>query len=261
MSSGLSNHRNLVQRGKEFVKKRENCDFIQSNTEYEPDICLEDSSVCESDKFEEVWFEAELSTIRRPANIVNKVIQAAKVDAKLVFLVKAVEDKRVDYYADRIDNIIGPPSLMSHYKGKNEYCLYNSQENLLTESGGLVVTKGRNRVEWTYNDKTQTVSCELYGDEICIDNPSTGIEVSEEDADIVGRMKEEEFVVESSSGESYSSIRDSDYNVVKKPIYPFSIPRSRVEKVVNSVEFLIFGENVTYHRVHPKLDSYIDGLD
>ena len=261
MVNGLNNHRNLVEKGREFVKKRDDCEFIDSETEYEPDICLKDSSLCDGSDFSEVWFEAELSTVQRPSNIIRKITQAAEVDAKVVFLVKAVEDKRVDYYADRIDNIIGPPSLMSHYKDKNSYCLYNSQENLRTDSGNIVLTEQNNRVEWIYNDKLQRVSCELNSDSVSIENPSAGLKISDEDAGIVGYQEGEEFLVQFDGETSYDSIRDSPYKPVRKPDYPFSIPRSRVEKVVDSVEFLIFGENVTYHRVHPKLSSYIDGLD
>ena len=236
MVNGLNNHRNLVEKGREFVKKRDDCEFIDSETEYEPDICLKDSSLCDGSDFSEVWFEAELSTVQRPSNIIRKITQAAEVDAKVVFLVKAVEDKRVDYYADRIDNIIGPPSLMSHYKDKNSYCLYNSQENLRTDSGNIVLTDQNNRVEWIYNDKLQRVSCELNSDSVSIENPSAGLKISNEDAGIVGYQEGEEFLVQFDGETSYDSIRDSPYKPVRKPDYPFSIPRSRVEKVEDSVE-------------------------
>lgn len=261
MPSGSINHRRLVEKGQKFISKYENRESVDSETEYEPDICVRQSSTFDSSDFNEVWFEAEISSIRRPSNIIEKVAQASRSNAKIIFLVEAVEDKRVDYYAERIGNIIDPPSLMSHYMDKNRYRIYNSHKNLLTTSERMVLTEQGDQVEWTYDDKQNKVSCDLSNKTISVSNPGSEIRVSDEGVGKTGHINNGKFFVDSDESESYDQIQDSPYKPVKKPCYPFSIPRLRVEKVIDSVEFLIFGENVTYHRVQPKLNSYIDGLN
>lgn len=261
MPSGSTNHKRLIEKGQKFISKHEDREFIDSETEYEPDICIKWSSTFDSSNFDEVWFEAEISSIRRPSNIIEKVAQASRSNSKIIFLVEAVEDKRVDYYADRIGNIIDPPSLMSHYIDKNRYRLYNSQKNLLTTSERMVLTEQGDQIEWTYNDKQNKVSCDLRNKSISVSSPSSKMRVSDEGIGRTGHIDNGKFFVDSDGSESYDQIQDSPYKPIKKPCYPFSIPSRRIEKVIDSVEFLIFGENVTYHRAQPEINSYIDGLN
>jgi hypothetical protein len=258
--SSANRHRSIVEKGRSFIKRREESDIIDSQTEYDPDICLSHSTICQSDDFNEVWFEAEVSTAKKPSHIINKVIQAARSKCKLVFLVPAVSNKRMDYYASRIDNIIGPPSLRRGYEGENEYSLYKSSNPLKTQDGNIVLTNNSTG-QWIYNEKKRILQYKTNtSSNIEIRNPSENFKIKS--AKYTGHIENDKFIVdEDGSTHKYNSILDSDLNVVHRPSYPFTIPRNRIEKTINSVEYLIFGDNLTYHKMHPKIESYIDGLD
>lgn len=257
---GKKRHQTLIQKGRNFIEKREESDVIESNTPFNPDICLSDSSVCEDGGFNEVWFEAEASTAKKPSHIIRKVVQAAKSKSKLVFLVPAVPDKRVDYYASRISNIIGPPSLRRGYNDSESYRLYNSSEPLRTEEEKLVLTEFRNG-SWIYDEKQRILRYESGGkNRFEVKNPNESL--APEDPDFVGYFENEQFVVEQNGNvNKYNSINNSELSITNRPAYPFSIPRNRLRETIDSVEYLIFGENLTYHKIHPKIESYIDGLN
>lgn len=248
-------HADLIRRTREYVNKNETAELIESELSYSPDICLEDSHLKERD-FDQVWFEAEYSSTRKPSDIVNKIVRACESNSKIVFVVPASSDDKIDYYATRIDNVIGSPSLRCGRLNKNQYTLYKSNEYLRTDNDKIALceTKG----DWIYDDLKDEIWYRKPG-KLRISEPEPVVSVSEYQVEATGILTDTGIKVRSEDNNT-DRLSNTRYEAIKKPVYPFHIPRSRREKVIKSVEYLIFGENVIYHRKHPHVETHITGF-
>lgn len=249
------NHKELVEKTKSFVSKNDKSGLCSSDTGFEPDVCIKESSFWnQDDEFDEVWIEAEISSIRTPASIINRIIRAFEANVKIIFSVPAKEDKRRDYYANRIDKIIGPPELASKRVSRDEYQLYNSDSSIKTEDGENVLIPRLVRTNWIFNEKSREIriSGDNLGD-ISVRNPSDSFRLSKDAIDNY-REQGNDIIVD----DCESTV--SGYKRLKRPVYPFSYPRGRVNKVLNSVEYLVFSDNVVYTRNHPNIETYMKSV-
>lgn len=249
-------HKHIQDKTIDLVSKKTTKYADEANKE--PDILLQDSSILDGEGFEQVWIEVETSTIAKPGYIVKRVYNAAINDAKLVFAVPAEEQKSRDYYAQRIDTIVGPPELMHKSVHENVYRLYTDSNNLQSMNGGTVLIPedgSESTGEWLYNDRTDDLEYQNGDFTVEIDNPRKSIKVKNPDYQVI--ENEENYTIQTPTGEKTSSnLELQEYKRIPCPVYPFDIPRTRLDKVMENIEYLIFSENVVYRREHPNCGVY-----
>lgn len=248
------NHRKLLKKTKSFVKKNEDSSLCDSDTRFSPDLCVKDSTFWDDgNAFDEVWIEVEISSIRTPANIIRRMMGAFESNAKLVFSVPAKQDKRRDYYANRIDKIIGPPELTSKRVGRDSYELYNSEVPVKTKDGEKVVIPKNIQTNWVFNEKSRRICLSgEYENQVEIINPDNSLSVCKDSIEDF-RTDEDKIIV----GDEDSV---SKHKCLNQPIYPFRYPRGRISSVLDSVEYLVFSDNVVYTRKHPKVETYMQSI-
>jgi len=248
------NHSKLLERTKSFVKKNKESSLCDSDTKFNPDICVKNSTFWnDEDVFDEVWIEVEISSIRTPAKIIRKMIGAFESNAKLIFSVPAKNDKRRDYYANRIDKIIGPPELASKRVGRDKYQLYNSKTPIKTEDGEKVMIQKDVQTNWIFTEKSRSIRLSGYDeDQIRITDPSKSLTISKDQID---DFETEEDRIMVGCGDN-----GSEYKRLNKPAYPFGYPRVRISTILDSVEYLVFSDNIVYTRKHPKIETYLQSM-
>lgn len=248
------NHSKLLKKTKSFVDKNEDGSLCDSDTRFNPDLCVKDSSFWdEEDSFDEVWIEVEISSIRTPANIIRRMMSAFESNAKIIFSVPAKQDKRRDYYANRIDKIIGPPELTAKRVGRDSYQLYNSDMPVRTNDDEKVIIPKNIRTDWIFNEKSRRICLSgNYENQIEIINPDNSLSICKDSIENY-RTNEDKIVV----GDKETV---SKYKCLNQPIYPFEYPRGRISSVLDSVEYLVFSDNVVYRRKHPRVETYMQSI-
>lgn len=253
----IMDHKKLKERAKSFIENNDDNSIIESSSNYKPDICLKNSSFWDdSDKFDEIWIEIEISSIRRPSNIVRKVMSACEKNAKLVFGVPARNDKRRDYYANRIDKIVGPPELVSRRVNKNKYELYVSEKGIKTDNNKrILVPKSYKSLRWIVDEQSGEINL-IDGSKslIVIEEPKRNMQVKENQIENYSLIDNKVILSDD------SSIKIDKCRKLKMPIYPFVYPRNRIDKIIGSIEYLIFSENIIYQRKHPKVETYLQSI-
>lgn len=248
-------HRYILDRTEDFISQYSNSEPIEGSR---PDFEItEDVFNWSTDGFESIFIECEFSSVRRPSKIVDKFLNAAENNAKIIFSVPATEDNRVDYYAKRIENIIGPPNLMHSNNGKNEYILYKDSSELRTaENNYCVLSKNTDNDEkWIYKEKKDKITLSNNVDDIEICRPSRCIKPKR--SNIKYYLKQD--CVFDSKQNKLGNIKDlgEKYKPVTSPVYPYRLPRYRIEDTLKSVEFLIVGKNIFHTKSYSSLKSHI----
>lgn len=257
----MNNQRHDEIRGeaeKLLLSQSSDIEVPDRNSTDKPDIRIKNTDFLDSDDFSEVWVEVETSTIAKPGYIVKRVYQAAIEDAKMIFAIPAKEDGGVDYYAKRIDTIVGPPNLVHKKRGENKYKLYTRSDYLRTEEDGYALIPADEKGEWVLEEKKSNVNYNYDSDTIQIDNYENGTSVSTDNLNHHLSILEDGYRIHSNGEVSDIDTLGEleEYRRVPKPIYPFDIPRTRIDKVTSSIEYLVFGENVVYRREHPNCEIY-----
>jgi hypothetical protein len=231
----------------------------ETNASGIPDIRVNDAEFLSSSEFSEVWVEVETTTIAKPGYIVQRVHNAALNDAKLIFGVPARENDSRDYYAQRIDTIIGPPELVHKKIDENRYKLYTGSDHTrLKNEDGFALIPSDSSGNWILEEKRSSLRYEYESGVVEIENQDDSIEARRESLDNYITNSEDGYTLhregETNSVDTLADLKH--YQRIPKPIYPFDVPRTRLDKIIDNTEYLVFGENVVYRREHPTCDIY-----
>jgi len=102
----------------------------------------------------EICYEVVPSDFPRPSDVASSVISACNRNSMIKFAVPAKRDGRIDYYANRIDNILSPPHLAR--VGKSSYTkLYKKNAYLSDDKKVPLVPQDSNSGEWYYRQKNK----------------------------------------------------------------------------------------------------------
>lgn len=231
----------------------------EKNTSGIPDIRVNDTEFLSSSDFSEVWVEVETTTIAKPGYIVQRVHNAALNNAKLIFGVPARENDSRDYYAQRIDTVIGPPELVHKKIDENRYKLYTGSDHTrLKNEDGFALVPSDSSGNWILEEKLSSLKYEYESGVVEIENQNDSVVAGVESLDSYLTSSEDGYTLHTEDKtDSVDTLADlEDYRRIPKPIYPFDVPRTRLDKVIDNIEYLVFGENVVYRRDHPTCDIY-----
>lgn len=252
-------HSSLIDRACSFCNKNDISKFSVNKEPEKPDIILHTSQIWDKDNLDKIWMEAEFSSIERPSNIIDKVIRAAKNNAKLIFIVPAKRNKRRDYYANRIDQIIGPPELLSIQMDKNTYKMYKKSEPIKTEEGSIFLRSKETKYEWIYDERKNCVNYKSKNLSFSIFNPENPLTIPDDNILYSADMEDDAFNLHINGEENARKVDDlkkTKYRAVRMPIYPYNIPQHQIRKIINNIEFLVFSKNIAYRRQHPSVNTY-----